>query len=224
MEIYGLYLYSFLIGSVPTAYLIARLVKGIDVRSYGSGNVGGTNLAQHVGKWWLLPLGMVDLLGKGASPILIGQYALGSSAGSLELMAAPLLALAGHNWSPFLKFQGGRGVAVIAGALLAFSPMLLGAFILVFAAGWLITKSAGVWVLASLATLPFWSWWLDLPPGVMGFLLGALSLVILKRLLSNWTPLPPDLPHGKVLFNRLFRDRDVDSRSDWVRRVPGGVR
>ena len=64
MDIVTLYLYAFLIGSIPTAFLIGKIVKGIDIREYGSGNVGGTNVYYHVGKVWLVPLGIFDLFVK----------------------------------------------------------------------------------------------------------------------------------------------------------------
>ena len=224
VEIVGLYLYAYLIGSVPTAYLIARLVRGIDIRCYGSGNIGGTNLVQHVGKCWLIPLGVFEVFIKGGSPVVIGHYILGLERGSAELIIAPLLAVAGHNWSMFLKFQGGRGLAVAGGTLLALSPMVLAGFLAVFLVGWLITRSSGVWTLLALALLPLWSVIVNEPSVVTWYCVGIIVLIILKRLLSNWTPLPQDLPRTKVLFNRLFLDRDVSDRSEWVSRVPEKVK
>lgn len=224
VEIVGLYLFAYLTGSVPTAYLIARAVKGIDIRCYGSGNVGGTNLVRNVGKWWLIPLALFEVLIKGASPVVIGQYLLGMERGSAELVIAPLLAVAGHNWSIFLKFQGGRGLAVAGGTLLALSPLILAGFLVVFPVGWLITRSSGVWTLLALALLPLWSVIADEPSAITWYCVGILVLIALKRLLSNWTPLPPDLPRTRVLFNRLLLDRDVGDRSEWVSRVPEKVK
>jgi glycerol-3-phosphate acyltransferase PlsY len=220
-EIAGLYLYSYLTGSVPTAYLIARLVRGIDIRHYGSGNVGGTNLVQHVGKWWLVPLGLFEVFIKGGSPVVIGQYLLGLERSSTEFIIAPLLAVAGHNWSIFLKFQGGRGLAVVGGTLLALSPPVLAGFLAVFTAGWAITRSSGVWTLLALALLPVWAVIAGEPSVITWYCAGMLALIVLKRLLSNWTPLPQDLPRTKAVINRLFLDRDVSDRSEWVSRVPG---
>ncbi len=220
VDIAGLYLLSYLVGAVPTACLIARWVKGIDIRQYGSGNVGGANLAQQAGKVWLAPLGLFEVLVKGAAPVWLGRYVLNLEPWSVPLLVAPLLAVAGHNWSAYLKFQGGRGVAVAGGTLLALSPLLLGAFLAVATAGWLATRSAGVWVLISLALLPLWAWLSGQPAALMGYCVALLTLVVAKRLVSNWTPLPAGLPRSKVLLNRLLRDRDVDRREDWVARVP----
>ncbi len=220
MEIAGLYLYAYLVGSVPTAYLLGRLAKGIDIRSYGSGNVGGTNLAHQAGRLWLLPLGCFDILVKGASPVLIAQYALGWESDSLVLLGAPILSIIGHNWSVFIRFQGGRGIAVVCGILLAISPLLIGAFLVLFSAGWLATRSAGVWVLVSLLALPLWGILMGQPAAVTWLCVVMLGLVLLKRLLSNGTPMPQDISRRRVLFNRAFRDRDVDDRSTWVDRLP----
>lgn len=228
LETTGLYLYAYLVGAVPTAYLIGRWTKGIDIRKYGSGNVGATNLAQHVGRTWVAPLLLFEILAKGASPILVGQYLLGLEQTSVFLVLAPLAAVAGHNWSAFLHFQGGRGVFVIGGALLALSPLLLSLAIAVFLVGWALTRSSGVWVLLSLFSLPLWAlaldkWVLALnnPSALIWFSAGSVTLMVLKRLLSNWQPLPLDLPKGQVLLNRLLLDRDVARRADWVGRIPG---
>ena len=223
MELVGLYVFSYLIGSIPTAYLIGRLVKNVDIRDYGSGNVGGSNLSHHVGKIGNVPQCILDILIKGSVPIWIGLYGLGLDPTAPLLVVVPLLAILGHNWSIYLKFQGGRGIAVVFGSLLALAPLLLAAFAIVALGGWAITRSAGVWVLISLLMLPLWvmlmpSW------AIVGgdrlviswFCGGLVGLVVLKRLLSNWTPLYKGLPRKKVLFNRLFRDRDIDDRTEWV--------
>jgi len=218
MDLVGLYIYSYLIGSVPTAYIIARSVKGVDIRDTGSGNVGMSNLYQLTGKRWLAPLALFELFVKGGSPIWIGHHLVGLDRSSMLLMAAPLLAVAGNNWSIFLRFQGGRGVAVAFGTLLALSPLLLGAFAAVAMGGWAVTRSAGVWVLIGLALLPLWASVSGGPVSLTIYCASLVALIILKRLLSNWTRFPDDMPWKKVFFNRLFRDRDVDDRADWVRR------
>ena len=220
MDIAGLYIFSYLLGSVPTAYLIARLVKGVDLRGYGSGNVGASNLFHHVGRKWVVPLGLFEVLVKGALPIWTGQYLLGLERTSGLLMAPPLLAIAGNNWSVFLRFQGGRGIAVAAGTLLGLSPLIVVPAFIVAVGGWAITRSSGVWVLITLILLPVGTLFWGDPLAISLYCVGLLALVILKRLASNWTPLPQDLPRKKVLINRLLRDRDVDDRAQWMDRVP----
>ena len=215
-----MYIFSYLVGAVPTAYLIARLAKGLDIRRYGSGNVGGANLFQLTGKGWVVPMGIFEIFIKGASPVWIGQYLIDLDRSSGLLMVAPLLAVAGHNWSPYIKFRGGRGIVVAGGSLLALAPWVLAAFLVVILAGWAVTRSSGVWVLIALATLPLWAVVAGDPIVISWYCAGVLALVVLKRLLSNWTPPPKGLSRRKVLFNRLFRDRDLDDRAEWVSRTP----
>jgi len=110
---------------------------------------------------------------------------------------------------------------VIGGALLALSPLLLSAAIAVFLVGWALTRSSGVWVLLSLSLLPLWVLAFDNSTVLIWFCAGSVILMVLKRLLSNWQPLSVNLPIGRVLLNRLLRDRDVARRADWVGRIPG---
>lgn len=154
----------------------------------------------------------------------IGLHVVGLDRSSALLMVAPVLALVGHNWSPYLKFQGGRGIAVAVGSLLALSPLLLVAFAIISLSGWVLTRSSGVWVLIGLTLLPVWAVIIGDPVVISYYCGGLLAIVVLKRLLSNWTPFPEDIPKGKVLFNRLFKDRDIDDRAAWVYRSPSGTK
>lgn len=220
MELTGLYIYAYLIGSVPTAYIIGRLVRGIDIRQYGSGNVGGSNVFYSVGKGWIVPLGIFELFAKGGSPIWIGDYLLDMEPSSIALTGLPLAAVAGNNWSVFLKFGGGRGIAVALGALFALAYKELIVFAAVAIVGWAIFRSSGVWVLISLMLLPLWSLLFGETLAITWFCVGLLGLVAVKRLVPNWMPLPDGLPRRDVLFNRLLRDRDVAGRDEWIGRSP----
>ena len=229
MEIAGLYVAAVLLGSVPTAYILGRLVRGIDIRRYGSGNVGGGNVIQHVGKKWFIPQLLSDALVKGAGSIWFSVFVVGVDWNSPLLIGPPLLVLVGNNWSPFLKMQGGRGLGVAAGTLAAFSPAILGVVLLTYFGGYLLTKEAGVWALIALLSLPLMAFFFPAELKMMEgttltwFCLGVLGVVTVKRLTSNWTPLPSELSRKRVFLNRLFRDRDVDDREQWVERVPGAA-
>ncbi|MBM3926084.1 MAG: hypothetical protein FJ320_08875 [SAR202 cluster bacterium] len=237
MDLALLYIYSYFIGAVPTAYIIGRIAKDIDIRKYGSGNVGGTNVYYHVGHGWIVPLGLFELFMKGASPIWIGillldlevkgpagseavNFIFGFDRDSAFLAGASLLSIVGHNWSVFLKFQGGRGLAVASGAFAAMAFYQLWIFIAGSLLGWYVFRSSAIVVLVSLLLLPLWTFFMGQSLVIVWYLMGVLGLVVLKRLVSNWTPLDKNLPTEKVLFNRLFRDRDVDSREAWINRRP----
>ncbi len=227
MDIVLLYIGAYLLGSIPTSYLIGRIVRGVDIRSYGSGNVGSSNLYEHVGKKWVYPVATVEVLVKGALPILVGVYVLDIGRSSAYIIGPGLLAIAGNNWSIFLKLQGGRGIAVTGGTLLALTPILAVVCAAISIGGWKLAKSSGIWVLISLILLPLWSYLLhglifDENLNMVWYSLGLLGIVILKRLSANWTPFPEDVSRKKVIFNRLVRDRDVSDRAGWVRRIPEG--
>ena len=72
LELISLYLYAYLAGSIPSSYLVGRIAKNIDIREYGSGNVGGTNVLRHVGKWWASSSILFEVFIKGISPIWAG--------------------------------------------------------------------------------------------------------------------------------------------------------
>ena len=115
---------SYFLGAVPTGFLVAR-VKGIDIRSVGSGNIGATNVFRSVGKGWGVCTLIADVL-KGLLPtvffpILASRF-LGYDGGrGLALLCAGL-AVAGHNWPVYLRFKGGKGVATSMGALIGLAP------------------------------------------------------------------------------------------------------
>jgi glycerol-3-phosphate acyltransferase PlsY len=110
---------GYLLGSIPFAYLAARLVKKVDIRKVGGGNVGTLNTMREIGPLPGLLVLLADM-GKGALAVLIAQW-LG-----LHLywaFAAGFMAVVGHNWPVWLKFRGGQGLATTMGVLLAFSPI-----------------------------------------------------------------------------------------------------
>ena len=116
----GLVLVSYFIGSVPTAYVATRLLKGQDIRQLGDRNVGAANVYRSVGPRAGLAVGTIDIA-KGAIAVLLVKGLVDSTA--LE-MAAGVAVLAGHNWPVHLGFRGGRGAATAVGVLLAALPAL----------------------------------------------------------------------------------------------------
>ena len=109
---------SYLLGALPSAYLLGRAVKGIDIRKYGSGNVGISNVSSHVGRWWAVPLIFFDISVKGILPVtLASDRVLGL--GPWAEMGAGMASILGHNWAVWLKFSGGRGMATVLGVLAA---------------------------------------------------------------------------------------------------------
>jgi glycerol-3-phosphate acyltransferase PlsY len=113
VEYLGVIIGSYLIGSIPWGLVVGRL-KGIDIREYGSGNIGSTNILRTLGTKFGAIVLIADVL-KGVVAVLLARYIIETPTGE---MAAGFAAIAGHDWSLFLKFKGGRGVATSLGALL----------------------------------------------------------------------------------------------------------
>ncbi len=123
---YLVLLLSYLIGSFPTAYIIGRLTKNVDIRSEGSGNVGGMNMIRVAGIFPGLITILVDTA-KGAAAVAIAE-SLGADA--YFLPGAVFMVVCGHNFNIFLKFKGGKGLAAALGAFLVYSPQSIGFIIL----------------------------------------------------------------------------------------------
>src|SRR6056297_4202309 len=112
MKIIMVFIISYLLGSIPTGYVITNWIKGIDVRKFGSGNVGATNVTRVMGLKYRAFVALMDIL-KGYISVLIAQNILQVTPNYI-IFAAALLAIIGHDWSIFLKFSGGKGVATTA--------------------------------------------------------------------------------------------------------------
>ncbi|HBG61500.1 MAG: acyl-phosphate glycerol 3-phosphate acyltransferase [Omnitrophica WOR_2 bacterium GWF2_38_59] len=107
---------SYFIGSIPTAYIYGKLYKGIDIREHGSGNAGATNVFRVLGKIPGIIVLVIDIL-KGVLPVVIVADVLGSTQ-VIERILFAVCAVCGHNWTIFLNFKGGKGIATSLGVLI----------------------------------------------------------------------------------------------------------
>ncbi|MCL7453067.1 MAG: glycerol-3-phosphate acyltransferase [Anaerolineae bacterium] len=207
---------GYLLGSIPTAYLAGRWLKGLDLRRYGSGTVSGSMVWEHVARWAIVPVGLFDL-GKAALPAWLGlQLGLGMPVAA----AAGLAAVAGHNWPVFFGFTGGRGLGTFLGLLLVIFPWGFPWMLVFLAVGWALGDSAP-WALAAMLSLPLFSHLAGGPAIVAPLSAVMLVLTLAKRLEANRRPLPPPGPERRrVILRRLFLDRDIASHKDWIRRRP----
>lgn len=132
MQVIIAVLISYLIGSIPSGFLLTKYVMKKDVRQYGSGNIGATNVARVMGLKSGILVAVFDIL-KGFMGVLVGQAILGSSLSAAILVVAAA-AIAGHDWSIFLGFSGGKGVATTFGVILRLYPLAF----LIYALIWLL--------------------------------------------------------------------------------------
>jgi glycerol-3-phosphate acyltransferase PlsY len=151
---------GYLLGSIPSAYIAARLATGKDIRQLGGGNVGGLNTFREAGAWPALAVGIVDL-GKGAGAVAIAYWLLDLSLP--WVLAAALAAVVGHMWMVFLKFSGGKGMGATIGALAVLMPLYeywlgLVIFPVIVIIPLVITRNVALSLGIGLLSLPFIFW------------------------------------------------------------------
>lgn len=171
---------AFLIGAVNPATILATIL-GKDLRKAGSGNPGATNAGRVLGARWGVVVGVLDVL-KGFLPVIVAQQLLGM----VTALCVGLAVVLGHIWSPFLKGQGGKGVATSLGAILAVEPWFGLAMVLVFALlVWRLRWVAGASVSACLLLfglgLLTWLRWVPFGTRDTGAWCVVLALVVIYR-------------------------------------------
>jgi glycerol-3-phosphate acyltransferase PlsY len=213
---------AYLLGSVPSAYLAARWSHGIDIRHYGSGNVGVSNLWRSTSRWVALPVIIVEIF-KGVGPVWAAQC-LGLPV--YAQAAAGVAAVAGNNWPLFLGFSGGRSILVTE-VVAATLPLINGLVpweamvaLSIVVAGRLIFHDSSLAVLAALTAMPLLSWGLDRPLAMTLAFLVMLVVAIFRRLTAPRTSLTATVTTRELLLNRLLLDRDIKDREAWLNRSP----
>jgi len=207
---------AYLLGGVPTAYLAGRWLRGIDIRQYGTGSVGGSNVWHSVARWAIVPVGLFDL----CKAVLPAWLALGPlDAGYPAAVIAGLCAAMGHGWSPYLGFTGGRAISCILGTLVVVFPTGALVQLLVMGAGYLLQIE--LMTTLGLLALPILSLAWGRPAAVAWGCSAMVVLTLAKRLEANRRALPaPGPDRRRVIVRRLFFDRDIASLADWVGRRP----
>lgn len=217
--IFGLLIIAaYLLGAVPAAYLVAKWLRGVDLRQYGSGNIGATNLAALTSKLVASPVIIFDL-GKGALMVGIAHLLGLGIAAEVTVGVATII---GHNWSVFLRFGGGRGLLTTVGvgfvlpSINNMVPWVIMASLVTDAIVLLITHSMPLGVGFAMLVLPSVSLGLGEPlPFILGYLIIFLILVV-KRLAVPRTAIAESLSYKQLLVNRLLFDRDIRDRVIWL--------
>lgn len=172
---------AYVVGATPFGYLAGKM-RGIDIRRHGSGNIGATNVLRVLGKPVGIAVLVLDLL-KGLLPVLLAQSASSSSAIHI---ATALAAILGHNYTFWLGFKGGKGIATTAGAILPLMPWALLAAVVVWTIALLASHYVSVASIAAAVAVPStlvvqglvtgrWD------PAVLGFALIVATLAIWKH-------------------------------------------
>ncbi len=178
MQLWLCPLFAFLLGSIPFGLIIAK-AKGIDIRQHGSGNIGATNVLRVVGKKYGITCLLLDAL-KGLIPTIIAisliRFAGMKNPMSIDALSPfsqefPMLtaqifqvitglcAILGHNYSPWVGFKGGKGIATSAGVLIALMPAAIVILLLVWLVVFLTTKYVSLASIIAAAALPLVTLW-----------------------------------------------------------------
>jgi glycerol-3-phosphate acyltransferase PlsY len=145
---------GYLLGSIPTAYIVSRIRKGIDIRNIGSRNMGGANVMREIGTHEGVFVGLIDIA-KGAGAILIAQAL---DIPELWVFGTGFAALVGHNFPVFAGFRGGRGSATVIGIFLVLAPEAILVTLAIIAIPFFTTRKFTAAILIGFGLLPLFAW------------------------------------------------------------------
>jgi glycerol-3-phosphate acyltransferase PlsY len=178
---------GYFIGSIPTAYIVTRLKTGKDIRKLGGGNVGGLNTYKEVGKRTAVIVTLVDMC-KGATIAAIAYWWLNLN--EPYVLTGIAAAVVGHNWMVWLKFNGGKGMGLIAGALLVVMPIYrytpeLGIIIATVILPFLLTRNVALAMGIGLFVLPFLFWLGGTHSGMLVIWSAVIACIVIIRFLPT---------------------------------------
>lgn len=173
---------AYLLGSIPTGFLVAK-AKGLDIRSVGSGNIGATNVFRILGK----PAGIFVLVIDGlkgytactwASDLILQYFATQNNDPEYLRIVAGIFAVLGHNYTCWLRFKGGKGIATSAGVLAGLVPWALIIILTIWIVVFALTRYVSLGSIAASFTLPFATWLCGYSPKLIAItaLMGALAI------------------------------------------------
>jgi glycerol-3-phosphate acyltransferase PlsY len=161
---------GFLLGSLPCGFWLAR-AKGVDIRKKGSGNIGATNVGRNLGREWGYLVFALDALKGWLAVWLAAEFLQAGDTGSV---LTGMAAVAGHVFSPWLNFKGGKGVATSAGVLLGLAPAVLIWTAAIWGISFAVKRIVSISSLLAATAFPFLVMWLE--PGRHALLLMAFVL------------------------------------------------
>jgi glycerol-3-phosphate acyltransferase PlsY len=167
---------AYLLGSSPFGYLLIKSAQGKDIRSFGSGNIGATNVFRKSRAAGILTL-LLDG-GKGYLAVLIAARLGG---GPEWQAAAAVAAIIGHVFTVWLRFKGGKGVATGCGAYLAIQPLAVSTTLVVFVLVLILTRYISASSIAATALFPLWAYLYGSPGGVFFWAVAGSALIVLKH-------------------------------------------
>ena len=171
---------AYLIGSIPTGYLIVKAKTGQDIRQIGSGSTGATNVKRVLGKKWFFVVMILDAL-KGATPVLLAKYLTLDPYG-VNAVLASIFVIIGHSKPIFLQFKGGKSVASGVGTILALNWIVGLGIALIWGIITYISKYVSLGSIIALGISPILMYFLNNPIGYVVYcLIAAIYIIYLHR-------------------------------------------
>lgn len=176
--------FSFLCGSIPTGYLLTKKLCGIDIRTKGSGNIGSTNVKRIVGTKISIITQIIDIL-KGIIPVILGIYLAKtiklpvSTSAYISIIA--IAVVLGHDYTPFLKFKGGKGVNTTLGAFILIAPIPTLIGVAVYFILRLFTSIVSIRSIALGVTIPIMCVIMKLPISIVISTIIACILIVIRH-------------------------------------------
>jgi glycerol-3-phosphate acyltransferase PlsY len=171
---------AFVLGSIPFGIITAK-VKGVDLKKVGSGNIGATNVLRSLGKWPAIVTLLGDIL-KGTLAVAIGKF---SGVEPLYEGLIGMSAILGHNYSMFLGFRGGKGVATSLGVLFIYMPHAAAITLVIWLAIVLATKYSSLGAIVSFGLLPLVALLIDYQDKTKVFIAILISFLLIFRHRAN---------------------------------------
>ena len=187
---------AYFIGSIPSGLIIGKTFFNIDVRQYGSKNIGATNTYRVIGLKAALPVFLCDALKGAAGVVLLSSY------GPMYMILGGILAMMGHNWSIFLGLKGGRGVATGLGVLIALSPLVALLCFLVWGIIVYFTKIVSLGSIVAAALVPV----LMYVTGESYWFVGFGGLAALFVIVRHWDNIKRLLAGNELKVERIKKD------------------
>ncbi|MBI4299074.1 MAG: glycerol-3-phosphate acyltransferase [Chloroflexi bacterium] len=176
----GICLLSYIIGSIPSAYIAGRLLRGVDIRDMGDGNAGAANVFRELGPIPGIVVGIADT-SKGSLAVLLARYLIGSET---AVLVAGISAVAGHNWPIYLNFRGGIGAATAMGILLVIIPAASAPLLIIASVPFIATRSTNVFFAFMFAPLALAAWYTGASGPYIGYSIALPIMVGLSHYLS----------------------------------------
>jgi len=209
---------GYLIGAIPTAYLLALWRRRIDLRQHGSGNIGGANLVEVGARWMAAAVVIFDIVK--VMPAVGVAHLIGLDI--TQQVVIGLAAVIGHNWPVFLRFSGGRGIATIMGVALivpvlnGYLPWSLITFIAIMLINLFTVRNIPVGIGICVSVMPIVSWAAGEPLEITLGFVAMFVIMIIRRLTPRRTQISASVPTGELLLNRFLFDRDIRDRESWI--------